>query len=80
VVFTVVDSFFWGQLPKMGLRLWHLLNMGKNDTERMFTRVSVKQLKEGYDVPLLPEGYPGPCRTKRRSQMRQKTRTAHGLA
>ena len=68
--FLVVDAYFWGQLPQMGPTAWRVANefaetgvsrglRKLNDTERMFTRLSVRNLKDGYEKPSCPLCFPG---------------------
>mmetsp|Transcript_22974 Transcript_22974/g.58458 ORF Transcript_22974/g.58458 Transcript_22974/m.58458 type:complete len:601 (-) Transcript_22974:188-1990(-) len=57
VAFLVVDAFFWGELPQMGPKVWKVSHRQKNDTERMFTRLKVRDLKNGYGA--CPLCFPG---------------------
>jgi hypothetical protein len=57
VMFTVVDLLFWGEQATAGTALWRFLNSAKNDTERMFARLTARQIKDGYGA--CPICFPG---------------------
>jgi hypothetical protein len=57
-LFTVVDLLFFGELPRVGPNLWRLLNIGKTDVERMFTKLTVRDIKDGF-VTSLGVSFPG---------------------
>ena len=48
---------YWKELPQLGPLAWRVLHLGKNDTKRLFTTVSVRELKNGYGM--CPRCYPG---------------------